>query len=115
MRLALSRVDELLARRQDLVDLHLEWGESGLLRRLAESFAERSEHGVAFLTADLDAGGMFALVAGSGVPIDMQAIGGAVAAALGGRGGGRDRIFQGRCDSMDARDEALEVLRRSLG
>lgn len=113
-RLAEAIVDELVHRQQDLVDVHLAGAEANLLRRIAEGYAEAADGGVAFLTANQEDGSLFVLAAGEGVRSDLRAIGQQIADLLGGRGGGSGKIFQGKSRSLEMRDEAMAILRRSI-
>ena len=114
-RLAEAMVDELLGRQQDLVDVHLEMAQASLLRRIAEGYVEGAGRSIAFLTADHEDGGLFVLAVGEGVGIDLRSTGQKVADVLGGRGGGSGKIFQGKISSLEARDRAMAILRRTLG
>jgi Ser-tRNA(Ala) deacylase AlaX len=114
-RLADALIVELVSGQQATVELHLGPEEAELLRPLAERFAQQARHGFAFLTADTGCGCLFALAAGEEEQLDLQRIGGRVAEVLDGRGGGRGAIFQGKCASLAARDQALSLLRSAIG
>ena len=43
--------------------------------------------------------------------MSLEEIGPKIAETLGGRGGGRGTIFQGKAESLANRDEALQILR----
>ena len=49
------------------------------------------------------------LLAGTGVSLDVQAAGREIAEAMGGRGGGSGRTFQGKVPSLAARECGLEA------
>ena len=72
------------------------------------------EPGVALLTGVKDGVEAFLLAAGGASAADVRVLGAAVAEALGGRGGGSGKLFQGK-GSLASRDEALAVLRKRLG
>ncbi len=103
-------VDALAAAPARLVERHFEGADAGLLQLVARRFAALSHDKVAFLTAATPKGGAFALAAGEGAAVDLAALGREAAAALGGRGGGSGRTFQGQAPSLDHRTEALELL-----
>ena len=65
---------------------------------------------VALLTAG-SSEGCFVIAAGAGASVDLKAVGAEVAAALSGRGGGSDRIYQGKCQAVTGRAKAFAVLR----
>ena len=56
----------------------------------------------------------FLLAAGGASVVDVRLLGTAVAEALGGRGGGSGKLFQGK-GSLARRAEALALLRERLG
>jgi Ser-tRNA(Ala) deacylase AlaX len=113
-RLAESLVVELISLQQSSVELHLGPDEAELLRPLAERFAQQARHGFAFLTADTGSACLFALAAGEEEQLDLQRLGGRVAEVLDGRGGGRGTIYQGKCPSLAAREQALSLLRSAI-
>ena len=113
-RLAEALAEDLVACAQTLVELHLQGPEAPLLRGVAESFANRSAHQIGLLTASSEGGDLFALVLGKEVDLDLKAVGTAVAEALGGRGGGGGRVFQGKAPTLGGRDQALLALEKFL-
>jgi len=64
--------------------------------RLAQEIVTRRPEAVALVTVPLDEGLAFALARGETSGADLAALGRAVATALGARGGGSGKIFQGR-------------------
>lgn len=79
--------------------------------RLAQRVAALRPEALVFVTAPLGEGVAFALAAGEHSGLAVADLGRGVAAALGARGGGSGRLFQGKAPSMGARDEAVDLLR----
>ena len=113
-RLAESIVGELTSQTESLVDLHLEGFEAGLLRPIAENLAKRAHPQAAFLTAEGEAGTLFALVIGKESALDLQAAGVAIAEILEGRGGGAGQVFQGKAESLEHRSAAVDLIQKLL-
>lgn len=109
-RLAGALADALAERGEPLADLHLEEADGGFLQRLAGCFAERSLAGVALLTAADAKGSFFVIVAGPESGLDAKAAGALVAPILAGRGGGSNRLFQGKAGDLTRRGEAVAAL-----
>ena len=65
----------------------------------------------ALLTSETAGTSIFVVVAGEASGIRLDEIGPQIAAALGGRGGGRGTIYQGKAESLEKREKALEILR----
>lgn len=105
---------ELAARAEPVVDAHFDDAEMGVLQQVARRFSESPHPGLALLTATGPDGLLFAVAAGGGCAADLQAAGRQAAAALGGRGGGSGRVFQGKAESGAGRPQALDVLRAAL-
>ena len=101
-----------LATRPDpVVDAHWDERDMAFLQKVARTLAEAAPAKVALLTAESGDAAMFAVVAGDESGVDPAEIGPRVAGALGGRGGGRSPVFQGKAESLANRDEALRILR----
>lgn len=113
-RLAELMVEMSASQNERLVDLHLEGYEAALLRPLADNLAKTGSHQVAFLTAEGEAGSLFALVLGRDVSLDLRALGDAVAESLNGRGGGSGQVFQGKTGSLAGRSRAVDLIREHL-
>ena len=98
-----------------LVEAHFDGADGAFLAGVGRALLELSDTKVGLLTASEGGAHLFFIVAGeqSGVPIDE--VGAEVAAALGGRGGGSGKTFQGKAGSLEQRAEAVDVLRRLLG
>jgi alanyl-tRNA synthetase len=56
-------------------------------------------------------GAIFLVVAGESSGLLLDEVGPKIAETLGGRGGGRGTIFQGKADSLANREAALQILR----
>ena len=101
-----------LATRPDpVIDAHWNERDMAFLQKVARTLAEAAPAKVALLTAESGDAAVFAVVAGDESGIDPAEIGPRVAGALGGRGGGRSPVFQGKAESLANRDEALRILR----
>ena len=101
-----------LATRPDpVVDAHWDERDMAFLQKVARTLAEAAPAKVALLTAESGDAAVFAVVAGDESGVDPAEIGPRVAGALGGRGGGRSPVFQGKAESLANRDEALRILR----
>ncbi|HRY42907.1 MAG TPA: alanyl-tRNA editing protein [Thermoanaerobaculia bacterium] len=108
--LAEAKAEALAAAGLPVVDAHFEGRDLVFLGRVAKQFAELPVGGLAFLTGERDGVGVFVLAAGAGSSSDVRALGSAVAAELGGRGGGSGKLFQGKA-SLERRAGALTLLR----
>lgn len=109
-RLAEAIAERLLAGDDRTVAAHLEGPEAPLLRGVAEQLAARSGLRAALVTAAAADQLRFAVVVGEELGVDLRAVGGEIAALLGGRGGGSGRIYQGKAGSLDGRQAALARL-----
>jgi Ser-tRNA(Ala) deacylase AlaX len=94
-----------------LLDAH--WGDRDMvfLQRVGRSIAEATPDRRALLTSESEDGAIFLVVAGETSGLNIGEVGPQIADALGGRGGGRGTIFQGKAESLKNRDEALRILR----
>ena len=99
----------MAARPERVVSVHLEGKDAGFLQRIAKRLSGSDK--VALLTASAGEQGFFVLVAGPGVAFDVQAAGREIAEAMGARGGGSGRTFQGKVNSLGGREAALARLR----
>ena len=113
-RLAQAEASVLAGRREVVVDAHYDDSDAGFLQLVARSFTGSSHGGAALLTATNEKGSFFVVAAGGEGPEDLRSLGTAVADALGARGGGSGRIFQGKLSQFQRRDAALAVLRKTL-
>ena len=94
------------------VDLHLDDADSALVQRVSSAFAAQPGSAVALITAASGNAAFFALAAQDGAGVDLKGLGGKVATALAGRGGGAGRIFQGRAGSLAERNALVEEMGR---
>jgi len=103
----------LAARPGPVVDAHWSGHDMGFLQSVGRRLAEQAPQMRALLTAETDNGPVFVVVAGNESGIDISEIGPPIAEALGGRGGGKTPIFQGKAASLANREAALEHLRKT--
>ena len=103
----------LAARSEAVVDAHWEERDMAFLQRVARALVEAAPGTCGLLTSACDGDFLFVVAAGEDSPIDLSETGPRVAEAMGGRGGGRGSIFQGKVGSFKDRDRALEILRGS--
>jgi Ser-tRNA(Ala) deacylase AlaX len=113
--LASAAAAALAAQPAGPLDAHFEGRDAAFLQQVAREFGRLAPARTALLTAGGEGACFFVVVLGEGAVADVQALGRDVAAALGGRGGGSGRTFQGKATSLAGRDAALATLRRSLG
>lgn len=103
----------LAARTGPLVEAHLEGKDAGFLQKLARGILAAEPTKAVFLTTESGGSGLFLLAAGEGSTLEVATVGKAVAAALGAKGGGSGKSFQGKAPSLAARVEALALLQAS--
>ncbi len=109
--LAELRLADLLRQPGPWVTAHYDEVDMAFLQRLSRGFLGAAEGRCLFLTASPgDGDHAFLLAQGEGSDIDLEAVGRRVAELLGGRGGGRQPMFQGKAPSLRRRDEAVAVL-----
>jgi alanyl-tRNA synthetase len=106
--LAAALAEALVARPDRVVSVHLEGKDAGFLQRLAKRLSACDK--AVLLTASAGEQGFFVLVAGEGLGLDVQAVGREMAEAMGGRGGGSGRTFQGKVATLAGRGAALARL-----
>jgi len=87
-------------------DHHLEGQDGAFLGRVARGLVAAAPAKVTFLTGEHEGQAAFVLAAGPEAGIDLAALGATIAALLGGRGGGRAPVFQGKAGSLKARAQA---------
>ncbi|MBI1753197.1 MAG: alanyl-tRNA editing protein [Acidobacteria bacterium] len=100
----------LAARPGAWVDMHLEHKDAAFLQKLARGILTADPAKAVFLTTETNGQGLFLLSAGEASGLDVPAAGKAVAAALGAKGGGSGKSFQGKAPSLAGRPQALEAL-----
>ena len=101
----------LVADGSSLLDAHWNDRDMVFLQRVGRSIAENAPDRRALLTSESENGAIFLIVVGEASDVSLEEIGPKIAEILGGRGGGRGTIFQGKADSLANRDEALQILR----
>jgi Ser-tRNA(Ala) deacylase AlaX len=111
--LAGAAAARLCARPTDLVEAHWRDRDMDFLQLVARSIAEGAPEKRALLTAQMEDGAVFVVVAGESSGVRLDEIGPLVAAALDGRAGGRGSVFQGKAKSLSNRDQALRILREA--
>ena len=109
--LADAEVATLCSEESSLLDTHWQGRDMAFLQRVGRSIAESAPDRRALLTSESEDGAIFLVVAGETSDVSLEEIGPKIAEILGGRGGGRGTIFQGKTDSLANRDEALKILR----
>ena len=80
------------------------------LQRLARLILAAAPAKAVFLTAETAGQGIFLLGAGPDATLDIPALGRRVAEALGAKGGGSGRTFQGKAPDLAGRSRALALL-----
>jgi Ser-tRNA(Ala) deacylase AlaX len=111
--LAEAAASQLARESSDVIDAHWTDRDMGFLQKVGRLVAETAPGKRALLTAETDQGPVFLVVAGESSGITLEETGPRIAEALGGRGGGRGTVFQGKAESLAKRDYALEILRES--
>lgn len=111
--LAEARAEALGASAAAVVEAHFDGRDLAFLSRVAKRFSALPVEGVALLTAAREGTETFLLAAGGASDADVRTLGGLVAEALGGRGGGSGKVFQGKAP-LSRRAEALALLRERL-
>jgi alanyl-tRNA synthetase len=94
----------------DVVEAHWRDRDMAFLQRAARTLTEVAPRKRALLTSESSALSIFVVAAGESSGVKVEEVGPRIAAALGGRGGGRDRIYQGKVESLKNREEALKIL-----
>jgi Ser-tRNA(Ala) deacylase AlaX len=101
----------LCAEGSPLLEAHWSDRDMAFLQRVGRSIAETAPDRRALLSSECDDGAIFLVVAGESSGVSLEEIGPKIAKTLGGRGGGRGTVFQGKAESLANRDEALQILR----
>ncbi len=112
--LAAATATALAAGDAALVEAHFDDRALPFLQHLARELVAAAPAKVALLTAVAGADACFVLAAGDAVALDVQALGREIATALGGRGGGSGKLFQGKAGSLEGRAAAIEIIRQAL-
>ncbi len=111
--LAEAAVCQLAANTENVVEGHWLNRDMAFLQRVGRRLAEESPDKRALLTSACDGDPVFVVVAGERSGVEPAKVGPRIAEILGGRGGGRSPIFQGKAGSLVRRDEALAMLREA--
>jgi alanyl-tRNA synthetase len=109
--LADAAAEALCANDSPLLDTHWQDRDMPFLQRVARTTVESAPDKRALLTSETDDGLIFLVVAGESSGVSLEETGPRIAETLGGRGGGRGTIFQGKAVSLANRDDALQILR----
>jgi len=109
--LAEALAASLATRDEAVVEAHFAGHDATFLQAIGRAFQPRAGHRLGFFTAARDGAAFFLLVAGEGCDTDVAALGRRIAEALGGKGGGAGRTFQGKAAALDARAEAVAIAR----
>jgi Ser-tRNA(Ala) deacylase AlaX len=112
--LAEAKADALATPGAAVVEAHFDGRDLAFLTRVGKRFSVLPSPGVAFLTSAKEGAEAFLLAGGGVSESDVKVLGAAVAEALGGRGGGSGKLFQGKA-SLARRAEALALLSGRLG
>lgn len=103
----------LCAEASPLLDAHWQDRDMVFLQRVGRSIAKAAPERKALLTSEDNDGGIFVVVAGESSGLRLEEAGPEIASVLGGRGGGRGTIFQGKTESLENRDEAMRILSKA--
>ena len=93
-----------------LAEAHLGERDMAFLQRLARLVLTAAPAKTVFLTAEAAGQGIFLLSAGSEAALDIPALGRGVAEALGAKGGGSGKSFQGKAPDLAGRAQAVALL-----
>jgi len=94
----------------DVVEAHWRDRDMAFLQRAARRLTQAAPRKRALLTSESSGSSVFVVVAGESSGLRLNEVGPRIADALGGRGGGRDTIYQGKVESLKNREEALKIL-----
>ena len=112
--LADAKADGLAAAGLAVAEAHCDGRDLAFLSRVGKRFSSLPVPGLVLLTAAKDGAEAFLLAGGGASTADVRALGAAVAEALGGKGGGSGKLFQGK-GSLARRADALALLRERAG
>lgn len=113
-RLADATADALAGSSAAVLEQHFDDVDTGFLQRVARRLSRAAPGKAALLTGSGPKGHAFALAAGEGLALDLQALGREVAGILEGRGGGSGSMFQGTAGSLSRRPDAVARLAAAL-
>lgn len=112
------RLADLLSRSGPWIEHHFEDADLLFLQRMARAFVPLAAGRRLFLTASRGDSHAFVLARGEDDLLDVSSLGGRIAELLGGRGGGRGTLFQGKAqgkESMAQREDAVALLQAEDG
>jgi len=112
--LADAKAEALAAAGVPVAQAHFDGRDLAFLQRVGKRFTALPVPGIVFVTGVREGVEAFLLAAGGASSADVRVLGAAVAEAVGGRGGGSGKLYQGK-GSLAARDGALALLRERLG
>jgi alanyl-tRNA synthetase len=112
--MALSLAEALANRKEEALYAHYESADLPFLQRLARLLCERAPAKSALLTAGADPAGFFVLFLKEGESTRLNEVGRQVASLLDGRGGGADRLYQGKAAAVSKGKQALALLESVL-
>ncbi len=101
---------ELAVRSEVVVDAHWDDRDMAFLQRVARTLVEAAPEKCGLLTSTSGGDLLFVLATGERTAFEPADTGARVAETLGGRGGGRGTIYQGKAGSFANRDKALAIL-----
>jgi len=101
---------DLAAGATRVVQAHWRDRDMAFLQSAAHALAEAAPDKRALLTTESAGTSLFVVVAGKSSGVRLDEIGPRIVAAMGGRGGGRGTIYQGKADSLKNRGEAVKIL-----
>jgi len=101
---------DLAAGATRVVQAHWRDRDMAFLQSAAHALAEAAPDKRALLTTESAGTSLFVVVAGKSSGVRLDKIGPRIVAAMGGRGGGRRTIYQGKADSLKNRGEAVKIL-----
>ena len=114
-RWATQVAESLAARSGAVAEAHFEAADLGFLQRIGRRFSDlEGGPSVVVLTATEGAEHALLLAASANGLGDVVELGRQVSGVLGGRGGGRGKIFQGKVASLAGREEALAVVGEAM-
>jgi alanyl-tRNA synthetase len=93
-----------------VIERHWQDRDMGFLQRVGRALIEAAPQKRALLTSDGEGGAIFVVAAGGSSGLDLEKAGPSIAETLGGRGGGRGSIFQGKAATLANRDQAVRIL-----
>jgi alanyl-tRNA synthetase len=94
---------------------HFDGKGGDFLQRLARQLASLAPGKAVLVTASAEGQHLFAIGFGELLDVDAHRASKEIIAAIGGRGGGSGRVFQGKAPSLEGLANAVEILERTTG